>query len=834
MSAAVVSSPRIRGQYYAPLLAWFASKGWRPSAFQREAWLRYRQGKSGLIVTPTGSGKTLAALGGPLLEALAEGPGRTVRRHRRGTPEYGRVRILWITPLRALANDTACALREPVEALGLPWTVALRTGDASAKDKRIARQGKVDVLVTTPESLELLLSYEETAKLFAGVRSIVVDEWHELIASKRGVLLQLSLARLRRWRPSVRMWGISATLGNIEQACKVLLPHVADAAIVRGAKPRQVTIDTLLPAPGARFPWAGHLGLSQLEAVVAAMRGVRTTLIFTNTRAHAELWYQALRAVWLDEAETLALHHGSLDPSLRRAAEHGLRDGTIRCVVATSSLDLGVDFPAVDQVIQIGGPRSAARLLQRAGRSRHRPGEWGHVICVPTHALELAEFAAVREALAAGEIDPRYPLTGCVDVLAQHCITMALAGGFAPRAMLDEVRSTHAYASLSDSTWTTVLNFIERGGDALQHYPDFNRVVVDADGMYRVTQRRIAMRHRMAIGTIVSEGAVQVRMVSGGKLGIVDEAFVARLRARDRFQFAGRTVELVRLHDMTAYVRTARAGAGVMAKWQGHRLPLAASLGKRVEAILGRAADAPEMIALAPIIHLQAKLSAVPATDILLVEQIKSRQGWHTFIYPFAGRAIHEALASLIAYRWSRVEPNTFGFAVNDYGIVVSAANETHLDEERLRAFLSPAGLVENLRHGVNVAELARRQFREIARIAGLLPPSLPGKAQRSLRQLQASSGLLYDVLVQHDPSHILLRQAEQEALSEQLELHALEATLAELHERRWMMCTPRTLTPLAFPLWAESRRGALSSEDWKVRVERAAQRLEKRYAKLP
>jgi ATP-dependent Lhr-like helicase len=828
---ATVDQARARGKHYAPLLEWFESKGWTPSAFQREAWLRYRQGRSGLIVTPTGSGKTLAALGGPLLEAIAENAAKPKSRARRKPDTIGRVRIVWITPLRALANDTARALREPIGDLGVPWTVALRTGDASSKDKRLARQGKADVLVTTPESLELLLSYEETEAQLREVRAIVVDEWHELVATKRGVLLQLSLARVRKWAPGAKVWGISATLGNIEQARDVLLPRVADAALVRGVRPRDVTLDTLLPAPGARFPWAGHLGLSQLDAVVSALKNARTTLIFANTRAHAELWHQALQSVWLDAVETLALHHGSLDPALRHKVEQGLRDGTVRCVVATSSLDLGVDFPMVDQVIQIGSPRSASRLLQRAGRARHRPGESGYVIGVPTHALELAEFAAAREALAAGEIEPRYPLVGCVDVLSQHCITLAVAGGFFADELLEEIRGTHAYAALTDETWSSVLNFIVRGGDALQHYPDFNRVAIGNDGRYRVTERRIAARHRMSIGTIVSEGAVQVRMMSGGKLGIVDEAFVTRLRAHDKFQFAGRTVELMRLNEMTAYVRPAKPGAGVMAKWQGHRLPLAASLGKRVEAILSRGVDTPEMRALESILHLQAKLSAIPAPGTLLVEQIKSRQGWHTFIYPFVGRAIHEALASLMAYRWSRKEENTFGFAVNDYGLSISAAKETRLDEGALRELLEPENLVQHVEHGVNVAELARRQFREIARVAGLLPPSLPGKARRSLRQLQASSGLLYDVLVKHDPTHILLKQATQEALYEQLDLHAVDAALASIRESTLVMCNPRSLTPLSFPLWAETRRGSLSSEDWKERVQRAAQQLEKRYA---
>ncbi|MDQ3057769.1 MAG: DEAD/DEAH box helicase, partial [Pseudomonadota bacterium] len=346
---------------YAPLAAWFQAQGWKPLPFQREVWRRYLEGESGLLHTPTGSGKTMAAFGGPLLEALAHARSPAPRKKTSTKPrskdgDSGRIRVLWITPLRALAADTLRALREPIDALGLDWVVGMRTGDATARDKRLARAGKLDVLVTTPESLALLLSYPDTAPQFVNLRCVIVDEWHELLPSKRGVLLQLGLARLRALSPALRLWGLSATLGNLDEARDVLLPHMPAAQTVSGVKPRSLKIETLLPAEGERFPWAGHLGLSQLQRVLHRLTAVRTSLLFTNTRAQAELWHQALAAVWPEDAGTLALHHGSLDPKLRAAAEQGLRDGRLRCVVATSSLDLGVDFPAVDQVLQIGSP----------------------------------------------------------------------------------------------------------------------------------------------------------------------------------------------------------------------------------------------------------------------------------------------------------------------------------------------------------------------------------------------------------------------------------------------------------------------------------------------
>ncbi|MGY1411088.1 ligase-associated DNA damage response DEXH box helicase [Luteimonas sp. A611] len=856
-----------RMRFHAPLADWFAAQGWKPAPFQREAWRRWRRGESGLLVTPTGSGKTLAALGGPLLDALAEAAraktakprstrastAQTATASRPYQPvipsearnlvpsaaeisrsarndKSARTRLLWITPLRALANDTARAIRTPLEALGLDWTVAMRTGDATSRDKRLARQGRADALVITPESLALLLTYPDTAAQLSGLRGIVVDEWHELLGNKRGVLLQLCLARLRAWAPQVRTWGLSATLGNLAQARDVLLPHAPDAAILQAARPRSLTLDTLLPEAGERFPWAGHIGLSQVQRVAVRLQAADTTLLFANTRAQAELWHRALAATWLEAPETLALHHGSLDPKLRASVEQGLREGRVRCVVATSSLDLGVDFPTVDQVIQIGSPKGMARLLQRAGRARHRPGEAGHIVCAPTHALELAEYAAARAALADGEIESRPPPMLSLDVLAQHCVTLALGGGFQPDALLAEVRGVHAFAALTDAQWQAVLAFIVQGGQALQHYPEYTRVVVDEDGVYRVSDRRIAQRHRLSIGTITSDGALQVKLMRGGSLGSVEESFLSRLRPRDRFQFAGRTLELVRLQDMTAWVRIAKKGEGIVPRWQGGRMPMSSELGARVAQVLAGPRDSPELRALAPLLDLQARISALPSPGTLLAEFAKTREGWHLFVYPFAGRGVHEGLAALLALRWSRLAPNTFGFAVNDYGLALTAQAPTAIDNDTLRALLTPDGLIEDLRDGANLGELARRQFREIARVAGLLPPSLPGRALRSLRQLQASSGLLFDVLQRHDPGHLLLEQAEREVFEAQLEVRALQAALARCHAARIELRKPKTLTPLSFPLWAEGMRGSHSSEDWRTRVQRAAERLEKRH----
>jgi len=812
----------------ARLTAWFASRGWAPLPFQKAMWRHYLAGASGLLHTPTGSGKTLAMFGGPLLQALNDPPPRTTR-GRAKTP-VPVLQVLWITPLRALAADTARALREPLDALGLDWQVGLRTGDASARDKRLAREGRLDVLVTTPESLALLLSYPDTMARLQHLRCVVVDEWHELLGNKRGVLLQLNLRRLRDALPALQVWGLSATLGNLDEAREVLLPDVPDAPLVAGARPRPVSVETLLPAQGERFPWAGHLGLSQLQRVLEKLLTVRTSLLFTNTRAHAELWHQALSAVWPEDPDTLALHHGSLDPALRRAAEEGLREGRLRCVVATSSLDLGVDFPSVDQVLQIGSPKGIARLLQRAGRARHRPGESGHIVCVPSHALELVEYAAARRALAQGHIEARRPLRLSLDVLAQHAVSCALGGGFDPEALFEQVRRTHAFAALDHAHWDGVLEFIVQGGRALAQYPDFHKVVRDDDGLYRVHDRRVALRHRLSIGTITSDGSVMVQFLRGGRLGAVEEQFLSRLRPGDRFQFAGRLLELVRLENLTAYVRVARSGDGVVPRWQGGRLPLSEALGHEMETVLASPPESPEMQWLAPLLSLQTRLSALPAPDRLLVEHVRRREGQFVFVYPFAGRQVNEGLAALMAMRWTRLQANTFGYAANDYGFVLAPARAVEIDAARLRALLDPEGLLTDLRESLNLGELARRQFRDIARVSGMLVPALPGRTPRSLRQLQASSGLLYDVLRQHDPDHILLTLAEHEVLHDQLDLGSLATTLSSCQARTLSLQHPTSLGPLSFPLWAERLRGQFSNEDWKTRVLRAAQQLEKRH----
>jgi ATP-dependent Lhr-like helicase len=801
---------------------WFAGRDWTPEPFQRAAWDAYLAGRSGLIHSPTGSGKSLAAWLGPVQEGLRRGE----HRH-----EPDGLRALWITPLRALAADTTAHLAGAATDLGLRWRIEQRTGDTAHSARQRQRRDPPAALVTTPESLSLLLSYRDARRHLGGLRAVIVDEWHELLGSKRGVQLQLCLARLRALNPGLRVWGLSATLGNLDEAREVLLPGEPDAAVIKGPTGKRVHIRGLPPGPHGRFPWAGHLGLNLLQPALDYIEGARSCLLFTNTRSQAELWHAAISGERPQWRETLGLHHGSIDRDLRERTESGLRDGSLRCVVATSSLDLGIDFSPVDRVVQVGSPKGVARLLQRAGRCGHQPGADSEILCVPGHAFELVEVAAARRAARLGRIEARRPPRRCLDVLVQHLVSLAAGDGFRPEALLPEIRTTDAFRDLTETEWHWVIEFITQGGAVLENYPQFRRVDRTADGQLRVTDRTIAGRHRMAIGTISSDSMMSVRTLKGRRLGSIEESFIARLRPGDAFLFSGRTLELVRVRELTAYVRNARARREAVPRWQGGRLPLSTELADTVREILqevraGRYADE-ETLAIADVLALQERWSRLPGPDDLLVERIRSREGEHLFLFPFAGRLVHEGLASLVAWRLGQLAPATFSISVNDYGFELLTANLPPLDEPLLRRLLGRDGLADDLLACINAGELARRQFRDIARIAGLVFQGYPGRG-KSTRQIQASSGLIFDTLTRYDPGHPLLDQARREVLENQLELQRLDEVLARVEGWHIRQQEPLRLTPLAFPLWAERLRNRLSTERWQERVERMIARLER------
>ncbi|MEM9799082.1 MAG: ligase-associated DNA damage response DEXH box helicase [Planctomycetota bacterium] len=807
-------------------LDWFAARDWTPFPFQRDVWQRYLAGESGLVHAPTGFGKSLAAWIGPLLEAEGDESSRERPAKRADAPP---LTVVWVTPMRALAQDLVRNLGSVAADLAPGWIVEGRSSDTSSTTRSRQARRLPTALVTTPESLSLLLSRPDAAERFASLRCIVVDEWHELFGTKRGVQTELALARLRTLAPAVRTWGLSATLGNLEEAADALVP--AGGALVRGDQRRDVEVSTIVPKSVDRFPWAGHMGLRLLDEVAAELDRATSALVFTNTRAQAERWYQALCYARYERRDEIALHHGSLDREQRGEVEAGLASGRLWAVVATSSLDLGVDFTPVDLVLQIGSPKGVARLAQRAGRSGHAPGRTSRLVCVPTHALELVEFAAAREAMARGEVEPRLPNERPLDVLAQHVVTVAIGGGFRADELLDEVRTTRAYRDLTEQEWRWTLDFARFGGEALSGYDRYARIVERPDGTFVGGSKRVEREHRINIGTIAGFGSLEVAFRNGRRLGSIEETFVSRLRPGDTFTFAGRSLALVRVEDGKAIVRSSSKATALVPRWYGGRMPLSNELADAVRRAMGairhgRAAESPELDAVAPLFALQADASRVPNEDELLVERVRTRDGDHAFLFPLEGRLVHEGLAALLAWRATRRARVTITQSVNDWGIELVARRELPIGDEDWRALLAPDDLLEDLLACLDGAGLARRHFREIARVAGLVHPGLPGQ-RKGQRQLQASAGLVYDVLAEHDPDNLLLHQARREVMERTLELSRMRRALESIQRRAIRVERPERLTPLAFPLWAERIRERVSSESWEDRVRQMAEKLE-------
>jgi ATP-dependent Lhr-like helicase len=800
--------------------SWFAANGWQAFDFQREVWRAYLDGESGLVHSATGSGKTLAASLGPFVEWIEE---------QESSPALGEgrapaLRVLWLTPMRALAGDTVLSIDRAVKGLGLPWTVGLRTGDTTSAERARQARKLPSVLVTTPESLSLMLSNADAREKLSDLRLVVVDEWHELLGNKRGVMTELGLARLRKWNPKIRTWGLSATLGNIDEALERLVPGDSPRRVVKGVSDKKIRMDTLIPPDVDQFPWAGHLGLVMLDHVIEAIESSRSTLVFTNVRSQAETWYHGLLEARPDWAGLIGLHHGSLDSDVRKWVENGLKEGKLKAVIATSSLDLGVDFSPVERVLQIGSPKGVARLLQRAGRSGHAPGQVSRVTCVPSHALEFVEAAAARRAAMAGRIESRRPVDCPLDLLTQHLVTIATGEGFDAEAMKAEVRATRAFRDLTEAEWQWALDFVTRGGDALKAYPDYHKVVRGEDGLHRVKDPAIARRHRMSIGTIVSDAAVDVRYMRGKRLGNVEESFIARLSHGDNFIFAGHLLEFLRVENMTAYVKPGKPGSAVIPRWDGGRCPLSSEVSEGIRELLELHVDGrenePEMKAVRRLLKLQNSWSKVPRRHEMLVEQTETREGHHIFFYPFEGRQVHMGLSALLAYRIARSKAQTFSLAFTDYGFELMSRERYEMGTLLKEGLFSTEHLLEDMLASLNAAELSKRQFREIARVAGLVFQGYPGQPKTN-RQVQATSGLIYEVFARWDPSNPLLGQAEREVLERQLEFSRLSEGLRRMAATPVLVRQTHKPSPFAFPIMVSRFREKLTNEKLADRVRR-------------
>ena len=812
---------------YHTIVNWFNQKGWRPFSWQTEVWEKFRSGSDGLLNAPTGTGKTLALFMPVLMQWMDQHPETWKTKKGNG------LQLLWITPLRALARDLEQAMSEVTKEIGLPWSVQRRTGDVSQSVKQKQKKQMPEVLIITPESLHVLLSQKGYPARFKLLQSVVVDEWHELLGSKRGTQTELALSRLRGLNPGIKVWGVSATIGNMDEALETLTgytPGKNRAEIVHADVTKDLNIHTVIPDEMENFPWHGHLGLNLLHKILPIIRKSNSTLIFTNTRSQTEIWFQKLLEACPNLAGSSALHHGSLDRKMRNWVESSLHAGELKAVVCTSSLDLGVDFSPVETVIQIGSPKGIARFIQRAGRSGHQPGAASNIYFVPTHALELFEASALKEAAKSTTVENRAPVLKPYDVLVQYLVTLAVSEGFRPDQIYDELKHTFSYQTLNPDEWSWILNFITTGGTSLTRYDEYSKVSADEDGIYRVMDKKTARRHRMTIGTIGSDSMLRVKYLKGGNLGMVEEWFLSRLKSGDTFWFAGRNLELVYIRQMTAYVRRSKGAATAIPSWQGGRMSLSSNLSELLRKQIDKALDpdisCEEFSALKPIIDIQKSRSVLPRRDQFLIEKSCSREGCHCFIYPFEGRKVHEGLSALLAWRISQKHPITFSIAMNDYGFELLSDRDIPVGELLDKNLYSEKNLLRDIMSGLNSTELARRRFRDISQIAGLVFPGYPGN-QKAGKHLQMSSGLFFDVFREFEPGHLLLQQAYDEVLQNQLDESRIRAALKRIRSQEIVFKETKKFTPLAFPVFVDRLRQSLSSEKLDIRIKKIQKQLE-------
>ncbi len=800
---------------------WFKSQGWKVFPFQKEVWNAFLEGKHGLLNAPTGSGKTYALWIPIVLDYIRNNPGYK-EKHKPG------LKAIWITPLRALSVEIEQAANRFAKENGLPLTVGIRTGDTSQKIRAAQKKQMPDLLITTPESLQLLLSSKGYKKTFKDLNAIVIDEWHELLGTKRGVQVELALSRLKNIAPKIKIWGISATIGNLQQARKVLLGPESEAfknsVLVKARIPKKITVKSVIPEEMETFPWRGHLGLHLLDAVVPIIRNSRTTILFTNTRSQCEIWFQRILQKYPEFAGELAMHHGSINKETRLWVEQAIRDEELKAVVATSSLDLGVDFAPVETIIQIGGPKGVARFLQRAGRSGHRPGEESVIYFLPTHAMELIEASALQKAVKHTVVEDRVPYLLSYDVLIQYLTTLAVSDGFFPKEIYPEVKSTFCYQSLSEEDWRWILNFVTRGSQTLQAYDEYKKIEIEEDGKFKVNNRAIAMRHRLQIGTIVSDAVLAVKYLGGGYIGTIEEWFISKLSPGDVFTFAGKNLELYQIKNMQVIVKRSKQKNSRFPSWAGGRMTFSAQMSDLLREEMNAAAEkgqkSTELKALANIFKRQKKESIIPGKNEFLIETFKTREGHHAIFYPFEGRFVHEALASLLAYRISLLSPITFSLAFNDYGFELLSDQAIDMQQVLDNNLFSADYLMDDLQKSLNSTEMARRKFRDIAVISGLVFTGFPNKMIKT-KHLQSNSQLLFSVFRDYEPDNLLYRQAFRETFEHQLEEGRLRLALERIAGQNmvWKQCEKPT--PFAFPIITDRMREKLSSEKLEDRIKR-------------
>ncbi len=809
---------------------WFKTQTWKPFPFQEETWDAFLAGKNGLLNAPTGSGKTYALWIPIVLDYIQNNPEYKTK-HKKG------LKAIWITPLRALSVEIAQASQRFADGLETQLTVGIRTGDTPLAERQKQKKNLPDLLVTTPESLQLLLSSKNYDKMFKDCSAIIVDEWHELLGTKRGVQVELGLSRLKTIASKMRIWGISATIGNLPQAREVLLgtgsKALENSVLIKAELDKNYLVKSIIPDSMESFPWRGHLGLHLLDEIVPIINASKTTLVFTNTRGQCELWFQRLMHKYPEFAGEVAMHHGSISKDTRIWVEEAIRNETLKAVICTSSLDLGVDFAPVETIIQIGGPKGVARFLQRAGRSNHRPGEPSVIYFLPTHAIELVEASALGKAAVNQVVEDRVPYLLSFDVLVQYLTTLAVSDGFYPEEIWPEIKQTFCFQAISEDEWRWVLNFITKGSQSLEAYDEYKKVEIEDDGKFKVNNRGVAMRHRLQIGTIVSDAMLTVKYLKGGFIGTIEEWFVSKLSPGDVFTFAGKNLELYRIKNMQVLVKKANPKKKARTvSWMGGRLTLSAQMSELLRKELYSANEdaskqTREMRALDHLFARQRKESIVPNENQFLIETFKTREGFHHLFYPFEGRFVHEALGSLLAYRISLLSPISFSLAFNDYGFEILSDQQIDIQQVIDNELFTPSFLLDDLQKSLNSTEMARRKFRDIAVIAGMVFTGYPGKMIKN-KHLQSNSQLLFDVFRDYEPDNLLYQQAYRETFEHQLEEGRLRLALERIEQQEIIHKACEKATPFSFPIITDRLREKLSSEKLEDRIKNMLRYLDK------
>jgi len=802
----------------------FTKNNWKPLPYQVESWEEFLNGKNGIIQVPTGCGKTYAALMGPLLKL-------------KDTSKHSGLGILLITPLKALSRDLKNAISLAAHHFSEEITVAIRNGDTSSYEKKKQILNPPNILITTPESLSLLLSNKESNKIFSNLFSIIIDEWHELMGSKRGNQCELLLSWLRGNKKDLQIWAMSATIGNVKEAARAIvginseMPKVISTNIQK-----EIEIYSVCPEEETTFPWSGHLGIRSYSLLLKVLDKNKSTLLFTNTRNQSERWYQCLKFCMPEMEDKISLHHGSLDKEERKIVEDGVKSGLIKWVVCTSSLDLGIDFQPVDQIVQIGSAKNIARLIQRAGRSAHRPGGKSKIIFMPTNSLELLEISAMRRILKSGVSEKiRLPELS-FDVLLQHLVSLACGPGFNPIVEKERIKDCWSYRNLNDKDWDWCINFLEYGGNCLKAYPKYKKIEreISKDDehnfKYFVKDKSLIRIHKFNIGTITSDKFINVKYLKGKSLGNLEENFATKLKSGDTFYFAGKMLQFIKIRDMTLYVKKSAKKSSLIPVWVGGQMAISDLLSDNLRSEIDICKNLKnndgytnrELKSLLPILKKQKLLSDIPKRNQLLIEIYKTKELTSLFVFTLDGKFVNEGIAFLWALRFANKRQSTFSISTNDFGFSLTTSEDYDFSiiEKEFSYFIENNNLIEDLENAINFSELTKRRFKHIAQISGLVNQNNPTKSKSS-SQLQISSSLFYDVFTKYEEDHLLIKQAYEEVKEYQLENKRINNSLERLSNLELILNETKTPSPFAFPLLVERLKNTLSNEPIEKRVEK-------------